>query len=332
MEAPILNCFCSAESTRLGGFFVCRKQNQCEFKVPIAQMTAHMRSNSVCEVGTPVTTVPERNRVAMAIQPVQKAQAGQHVQRNAFQPVTVTLDDDDEDDMPPPNCQCLPAKLAFRKTAQTPKNKGRVYWTCPEPFQSDKKCRFFAWEDELKSGMEKMKSGQTSRSPVMGGQLTARSSNNVIYMELLTINSLATSLHQTSFKPSVLAAIRELPGARVLKTAELDCERVELPLAQLDAIRIIATQNGARFVFDLPPDVIEKLRNYHRKELTRRAAGNAVRHELADVLPPSMVDKLMDYQIAGIHFALDRGGRCLIGDDMGLGKTLRTSMIFSLSH
>ncbi len=40
-------------------------------------------------------------------------------------------------------------------------------------------------------------------------------------------------------------------------------------------------------------------------------------------LPPRLEARLMAFQRAGVRFALQRGGRALIGDEMGLGKTVQ---------
>ena len=45
--------------------------------------------------------------------------------------------------------------------------------------------------------------------------------------------------------------------------------------------------------------------------------------DLAGKLPPLLEERLMPFQREGIEFALQQGGRCIIGDDMGLGKTIQ---------
>lgn len=43
-------------------------------------------------------------------------------------------------------------------------------------------------------------------------------------------------------------------------------------------------------------------------------------------LPKMLLDALMPFQLEGVRFGLQRGGRCLIADEMGLGKTLQVMM------
>jgi SWI/SNF-related matrix-associated actin-dependent regulator 1 of chromatin subfamily A len=40
-------------------------------------------------------------------------------------------------------------------------------------------------------------------------------------------------------------------------------------------------------------------------------------------IPAKLEARLMEFQRAGVRFALARGGRALIGDEMGLGKTVQ---------
>lgn len=44
-------------------------------------------------------------------------------------------------------------------------------------------------------------------------------------------------------------------------------------------------------------------------------------------LPKSLLDAFLPFQLDGVRFALQRGGRCLIADEMGLGKTLQAIAI-----
>lgn len=52
--------------------------------------------------------------------------------------------------------------------------------------------------------------------------------------------------------------------------------------------------------------------------------------ELIETLPKSLVDALLPFQLEGVRFGLQRGGRCLIADEMGLGKTLQ--VIIKISY
>ena len=45
--------------------------------------------------------------------------------------------------------------------------------------------------------------------------------------------------------------------------------------------------------------------------------------ELMQKLPDRLLNRLLPFQLDGVRFGLQRGGRCLIADEMGLGKTLQ---------
>lgn len=46
-------------------------------------------------------------------------------------------------------------------------------------------------------------------------------------------------------------------------------------------------------------------------------------NELIGMVPKTLFDALLPFQLDGVRFGLRRGGRCLIADEMGLGKTLQ---------
>ncbi|KAK3225853.1 hypothetical protein Dsin_005715 [Dipteronia sinensis] len=49
--------------------------------------------------------------------------------------------------------------------------------------------------------------------------------------------------------------------------------------------------------------------------------------EMIGKLPKRLLDVLLPFQLEGVRFAMQRGGRCLIADEMGLGKTLQAISI-----
>ncbi len=55
------------------------------------------------------------------------------------------------------------------------------------------------------------------------------------------------------------------------------------------------------------------------KQATRAQPNDS---ELYEELPKKLAENLMPFQRAGVQFALQRGGRVLIGDEMGLGEKL----------
>ena len=67
------------------------------------------------------------------------------------------------------------------------------------------------------------------------------------------------------------------------------------------------------------------LQTSHRSAFIGRHPVQATRaqpddSELYEKLPKKLAENLMPFQRAGVQFALQRGGRVLIGDEMGLGE------------
>ncbi|KAL6175451.1 hypothetical protein ACLB2K_052092 [Fragaria x ananassa] len=54
--------------------------------------------------------------------------------------------------------------------------------------------------------------------------------------------------------------------------------------------------------------------------------------ELIGKLPKKLFDSLLPFQLEGVRFGLQRGGRCLIADEMGLGKTLQIQAVLDVAR
>lgn len=84
---------------------------------------------------------------------------------------------------------------------------------------------------------------------------------------------------------------------------------------------------GVEFDYDVPRAILDQLGKFHSNEEAREVSGDVVTRPLDEVLPSKLGSSLMEFQWHGVHFAMKRGGRCLIGDDMGLGKTIQAIAI-----
>lgn len=105
-------------------------------------------------------------------------------------------------------------------------------------------------------------------------------------------------------------------------------------LAVIPITKILQMENfirahapGVEFDYDVPRAVLDQLDKFHNNEEAREASGDVVTRPLDEVLPSKLGSSLMEFQWHGVHFAMKRGGRCLIGDDMGLGKTIQAIAI-----
>ena len=78
-------------------------------------------------------------------------------------------------------------------------------------------------------------------------------------------------------------------------------------------------------------NVIEKLsHSFVMGRWTRSRPEHLSDDEVDDLigkLPKMLLDALLPFQLDGVKFGLQRGGRCLIADEMGLGKTLQVILL-----
>lgn len=123
---------------------------------------------------------------------------------------------------------------------------------------------------------------------------------------------------------------------------------------QIDYVQVpfhsVESQVGRKTVYNLQDyetvsNFLKKLDGLHLQEIpykTRKVVENfsasvghrwipCLPHHLSDdevnqligKLPRMLKEGLLPFQLEGVRFGLQRGGRCLIADEMGLGKTLQ---------
>lgn len=63
--------------------------------------------------------------------------------------------------------------------------------------------------------------------------------------------------------------------------------------------------------------------------VSQAVAANPDDSERYEQIPEHLRSQLMGFQVEGVKFALQAGGRALIGDEMGLGKTVQAIAIMS---
>lgn len=128
----------------------------------------------------------------------------------------------------------------------------------------------------------------------------------------------------------VKEAARKFGGGILVKSNSTESERLKLPVEKVSAFEAFIQAQIATPIsldFDVPRTTLERLASYHEQERVREQGGDVVTRALDEILPPTLCSSLMEFQWDGVHFALKRGGRCLIGDDMGLGKTIQAIAI-----
>jgi SWI/SNF-related matrix-associated actin-dependent regulator of chromatin subfamily A-like protein 1 len=223
-------------------------------------------------------------------------------------------------DVSPPSCRCSEPEVAVQRTVTRDNaNKGRLFWVCAKPRNAQ--CNFFEWDDEVRKDIKRILAGPspTRASP----SKVRRLSPGLLTVVLEEIGTLSTTVTETSISPDFFASLTSISGATAQNLDGFNQSKVTFPLAELDNVVDLASRHHLRYACSLPQSVINRLRAHARREKALVAAQDVVTRGPEEILPPSMCEKIMEFQWGGIRFALRRGGRCLIGDDMGLGKTLQ---------
>ncbi|KAI0560478.1 Helicase [Gracilaria domingensis] len=221
----------------------------------------------------------------------------------------------------PPKCQCdLPASdFIVRKPGR---NQGRKFYTCSKP--REKRCGYFEWAEDV-SKKRTATAAHHSSSNAITAQPAKKQKHNpsdVIDMKMEEIDSFKFILY-ARFSQELKDAVKQYEGLRIEKCEMLGAEQVIIPLEKVYRFEsFVKNCVGAAVERDISDDLLRRLMKYFQKE-NERQRREVIKAPLDEILPPLVCEKLMQFQWEGIHFALKRGGRCLIGDDMGLGKTLQ---------
>ena len=230
------------------------------------------------------------------------------------------FEDDEEETM---ECHC--AQEAVRRTVKKlGPNTGKDFFACKNP--PKQQCGFFAWAKKPVSASGRPSTAGSKASSGRaepGGDGSRPSSRSAIHLVMDQIDSLSFKLHFTT-QPETKDAAKRYRHAKITKTDVADVERVSIPLDKLsDFENYLSALAGTRVVCDVPDTTRVRIKQFFKDEKRREEGGDIVTRPLNEILPEIVCEKLMEFQWHGVHFALKRGGRCLIGDDMGLGKTLQ---------
>lgn len=241
-----------------------------------------------------------------------------------------------------PTCRCgHPAKKKSKSTVGP--ELGKEFFVCSKPL--GEQCGFFEWAGEKSRVPNRldatgMRGGVGGVAPVnaamahpgmdlngskSSGGLIKRppASGGVVRLELEEADTVSFHLSMSSPK-ELKEAVRKFEGLKISKTGMLGIEKAVLPIEKLDIFEsYIGAKACATIDCRIPRETLRRVQQFKEAEKRREDSGDVVKQSLDEVLPPIVCEKLMEFQWEGVHFALKRGGRCLIGDDMGLGKTLQ---------
>lgn len=77
-------------------------------------------------------------------------------------------------------------------------------------------------------------------------------------------------------------------------------------------------------VQDLPPNIVHLFVNNPYTSASEQWTLDDIKQRL----PEELCEMLYHYQRQGVLYAVNKGGKVLIGDEMGLGKTIQGTLFF----
>lgn len=244
-----------------------------------------------------------------------------------------------------PKCRC--GESAVKRTVRKEgPNKGKEFFVCRKP--QGGQCRYFEWASTVVAaarregggwnkgkwdggkrdgrGWERMSRGEGKREGEQIGGVMKRprsGSGGQVEVGLESMDALSFQLGFNS-SDELKAAVKEFEGLKCQKTGFLGVEKFVVPVDKMTELEnYLEATSGVSVVYKIPRTTIARIIAFRDAERKRENSGDVVKTSLDKILPSIMCEKLMDFQWDGIHFALKRGCRCLIGDDMGLGKTIQ---------
>lgn len=227
-----------------------------------------------------------------------------------------------------PKCDCDGDISAVQRVSNTAKNPNRAFWVCSKGRDAVDKCGYFKWDDEIAvSGKRndgfpmRFEDGGAAKRPRTGPRPgSGGSGSKVVSLALEEINAMSALVEPGTMSPDLEAALRELPGVTVVATPRAraftagNSSKYIIPFSVLDDSKRLCRTHGVSLESGVPPTVISRLQAFQQVEAHRKVTRKVITQGLDEILPAEMCEKLMEFQWEGIHFALSRGGRCLIGD------------------
>jgi hypothetical protein len=244
------------------------------------------------------------------------------------------------------NCNCNPPQpVVVRQTKKPGKNLGREFFACPTGA-----CSFFNWTDTPMPSMVKLNRPIASSSSGHGNNLIAQPNNSKGISAKITIHSFSKSsfeLCQSSLqfvsrkvsypRTSIQLSI-SFPFCReifdVMKSFEGEFCYYDLQFKlwtfqfELYDFVVAKIRNVGHDVVELPKFLLQGLKKYldrinpitkrlyedHRKLNPSQTDDT---YEVSLDVGKELMETLLPFQVEGIKFIVERGGRGLIGDEMG---------------
>lgn len=234
-----------------------------------------------------------------------------------------------------PKCRC--GEHAVKRTVRKEgPNKGKEFFVCRKP--QGEQCRYFEWASAVVAGSKRGGDAWDKGNWEVGKREAVRQGRGDESQSVkrprsggsgeieVTLESMDAVSFQLGFNVSkkLKRVVMNFEGLRSQKTGFLGVEKVVVQIERMAEFEMyLEASTGMGLMYKIPQTSMARIIAFREAERNREHTGDVVKTSLDKILPPIMCEKLMDFQWDGIHFALKRGGRCLIGDDMGLGKTIQ---------
>lgn len=252
------------------------------------------------------------------------------------------------------NCECKPPQLAVLRTVQKAgANQGKEFFTCP-----NSSCKFFAWAGgPMPASLHRPAATSVSVGGGGGGGSAAgrsRSFSHFAKVSILSFDFSPTTATTTAAASSSSSSIKAKSSTETGQVVKITCgittagnTKLTNYLTSLSTTEMITffnpslklwcfdIQSHNRIISDIktmeiPSFDIEELPSFLVHGLLNfvnriRNLKNIYSEDL-DIVPnitTSLLTTLMPFQLDGLKFVIQRGGRALIGDEMGCGKTMQ---------
>ncbi len=214
-------------------------------------------------------------------------------------------------------CNCQPPLPMEAKTSNKEGSKGRQFFVCD-------KCGVFYWADGNNFNMKGSKGPRKEFGGVIHHPAKNKSSGKVgnitvkLYLVSFELKARKVWFSAThAFHPQLNEYYKRIPDDNKIWDDKVRRHLFDLAIYDEYVKEITSDKYVDIEVTELPRFLIRGIKEF-LSTLNFVDAESIVLN-----INTSLNDRLLDYQIEGIKYVIQRGGRALIGDDMGLGKTVQ---------
>lgn len=216
-------------------------------------------------------------------------------------------------------CNCQPPLPAVTKTSNKDGSKGRHFFSC-----SVNKCNLFHWADGQNFIMKTAKGPRKEFGGVIHHPAKNKSSGAVgsitVRLYLVSFDLLARKVWFSAthaFHQKLNDYYRRIPDDSKIWDDKVRRHLFDVAIYDEYIAEITSDTYVDIEIIELPRFLIRGIKEF-LSTLNYVDADSIVLN-----INSSLNDRLLDYQVEGIKYVIQRSGRAFIGDDMGLGKTVQ---------